>query len=76
MARTPPDDPTNSPRSSDVTKARLHQAAARIGPVEEFSTPLISYPRYVVSTIFKMRLDDAIKVNILTVVERWKSRNG
>jgi len=42
---------------------------------EEFSAPLISHPRYVVSTIFKIRLDyTKIKVNILTVVERWKSR--
>src|ERR1700732_2784006 len=68
---------TTSPRSSDSHRGtRLYQAAARIEPAEEFSAPLISYPRYVVSTSFKMRPDDAIKVNILTVVERWKSRNG
>ena len=49
-------------RTLSITEARLHQAAARIGPAEEFSAPLISHPRYVVSTIFKIRLDDAIKV--------------
>jgi len=49
------------------------QAAARIVPAEEFSAPLITH-----DTLFqqfsKYVLTMQLKLNILTVVERWKSR--
>src|SRR5580704_13691877 len=60
-------------RGRVVTEARLHQAAARIVPAEEFSAPLITH-----DTLFqqfsKYVLTMQLKLNILTVVERWKSR--
>ena len=67
---------------------RMHRAIERVGSgsrvkaASRFSSPqsraaievAFHTPRYGVSRIFKMPLDDAIKAHILMVVECWKLR--